>query len=59
MSRYSWPGNIRELENFVCQHVLLGVDCVGLEEDAVVMEAGLDYDWHDPFPGKSKQNWPN
>src|ERR1035438_8008982 len=20
MSRYSWPGNIRELENFVCQH---------------------------------------
>jgi DNA-binding NtrC family response regulator len=59
MLLYPWPGNIRELENFVCQHVLLGVDRVSLEDDAVVTEAGLDYDWHDPIQGKSKQNWPN
>ena len=59
MRVYHWPGNIRELQNFVCQYVLLGADRLTLEDQAVVTEPAPDYDWDDHFISKVKQNWRN
>ena len=59
MLLYSWPGNIRELENFVCQYVLLGSDRCAFPEAVSATECGLDIDWDDPLVSKLKQNWSN
>jgi DNA-binding NtrC family response regulator len=30
--RYSWPGNLRELENFVKRYLIMGDDCLSMRE---------------------------
>src|ERR1700690_4093910 len=42
---HSWPGNLRELENFVKRYLVMGDD-----EDTVLSELGQE---SDPWPGES------
>ena len=44
MMAYQWPGNIRELENFVCRYVLLGGDRCSFEEIGTARNLGTDID---------------
>jgi DNA-binding NtrC family response regulator len=59
MLDYQWPGNIRELENFVCRYVLLGGDHRSFPEPGADTEPTPEVDWGGPVVGKLKQYWKN
>ena len=59
MLDYQWPGNIRELENFVCRYVLLGSDHCRFPEPGADTESSPEVDWGGPVVGKLKQYWRN
>jgi DNA-binding NtrC family response regulator len=62
MLSYQWPGNIHELESFVCRCVVLGSDHAAFAEPGTATEHGADFGWGDSadlIDRKIKRNWKN